>query len=448
MSLSIVVSAIVLILVVIALIYVVYKGFNQFVACIIAAIIIAAASGLNVYEVITGTFITGYTDLLSMMILKILCSVTLGQIYIMSGAAHSITGLFERVFIRNSEGLKRKKITAYVYFGLCCLLCLGGFDAFAAIFTMLPIGLVFWEKADLPRKILPGVMFAAVSLIGAMPASVQVNNLMAPMYFGSSTYDAMVPGLVGCAVVLVLVLLMINSLINKAEKSGEGFDRGKAQMATFAEDKKLPNGILALLPIILVFVMYTLLGIAQEISMLCAIILALILFLPYMRNEEGKLFPTIKSVAENSASGAILGISSSGIQMGLAAVISSTALFDLICDGFLSIPGSAYIGFAIAVTLLGFLAGSSTSGMMFGSQIYGSVASSLGMTAGAMHRIAVFSVGILDTIPICGPIIMALNVCGLTHKEGYPTIFKTTVLYIAIGTVVCTALCVLFPGLT
>ena len=69
--------------------------------------------------------------------------------------------------------------------------------------------------------------------------------------------------------------------------------------------------------------------------------------------------------------------------------------------------------------------------MMFGAQIYGPVAQALGMTAGAMHRIAVFGVGILDTIPICGPIIMALNVCGLTHKEGYGTIFKTTVLYVA-----------------
>ena len=445
---SIVFQAIVLIIVITGLIYVVYKGFNQIIACIIAAIIIAFAANLDVYSIITGDFMSSYSSLMSMMALKILCSVTLGQIYIRGGGANSVSGLFEKMIIRDSKGIARKKITAYTYFGLCCLLCLGGFDAFAAIFTMLPIGLVFWEKADLPKYILPGVMFAAVTLIGCVPATAQVNNLMAPTFFGSDQYGAAIPAIIGAAVMLLLDLLMINSLINKAEKKGIGFERGKAQMADFS-DKKTPNGVLSLLPILLVFVMYTLMGIAQEISMLCGIILALILFVPYMRDENGKIsLTTIKQISEDSASGAILGISMSGIQMGLAAVVSATALFSKICEWFLMIPGSGYIGFAIAVTLLGFLAGSSTSGMMFGATVYGPVAESLGMTANAMARIGVFGVAILDTIPICGPIIMSLNICGLTQKEGYGTIFKTTVLYVAIGIAVCTAICILCPGLT
>ena len=444
---AIFIQAVVLIVVITGLIYAVYKGFNQIMACVIAGIVIAFAANLNVYEVITGDFMNSYGSLMSMMALKILCSVTLGQIYIQGGGANAVADLFEKLIIRNSKGLVRKKITAYTYFGLCCLLCLGGFDAFAALFTMLPIGLVFWERGDLPKNILPGVMFAAVTLIGCYPATVQVNNLMAPVFFGSEQYGAAIPAVVGASVMLVLDVLMINSLINKADKRGVSFERGRAQMADF-NNRKTPNGILSLAPILLVFVLYTVLGWPQEVSMLCGIILALILFVPYMRDENDKIsMSTIKQISENSASGAILGISMSGIQMGLAAVVSATALFDKICEWFLMIPGSGYIGFAIAVTLLGFLAGSSTSGMMFGATVYGPVAQSLGMTANAMARIGVFGVAILDTIPICGPIIMSLNVCGLSQKEGYGTIFKTTVLYVAIGIVVCTALYILFPGL-
>ncbi len=445
---AIVIQAIVLIVVISGLIYAVYKGFNQIIACVIAGIIIAFAANLDVYSVITGDFMNSYGSLMSMMALKILCSVTLGQIYIQGGGANAVADLFEKLIIRNSQGLARKKVTAYTYFGLCCLLCLGGFDAFAAIFTMLPIGLVFWERGNLPKYTLPGVMFAAVTLIGCFPATVQVNNLMAPIFFGSEQYGAAIPAVIGATVMLVLDVLMINSLINKADKKGINFERGRAQMADF-KDRKTPNGILSLTPILLVFVLYTIFGLAQEISMLCGIILALILFVPYMRDENGKIsIATIKQISENSASGAILGISMSGIQMGLAAVVSATALFSKICEWFLLIPGSGYIGFAIAVTLLGFLAGSSTSGMMFGSMVYGPVAESLGMTANAMARIGVFGVAILDTIPICGPIIMSLNICGLSHKEGYGTIFKTTVLYVVVGIAVCTAICILFPGLT
>lgn len=445
---SIVIQAIVLIIVISGLIYAVYKGFNQIMACVIAAIIIAFAAGLDVYSVVTGDFMNSYGSLMSMMALKILCSVTLGQIYIQGGGANAVADLFEKLIIRDSQGLKKKKITAYTYFALCCLLCLGGFDAFAAIFTMLPIGLVFWEKGNLPKHILPGVMFAAVTLIGCVPATAQVNNLMAPVFFGNEQYGALIPALIGTGVMLLLDLLMINNLINKAEKQGINFERGRAQMSDFS-NRKTPNGILSLTPILLVFVLYTILGLPQEVSMLCGIILALILFVPYMKDENGKIsLETIKQISENSASGAILGISMSGIQMGLAAVVSATALFGKICEWFLMIPGSGYIGFAIAVTLLGFLAGSSTAGMMFGSTVYGGVAQSLGMTANAMARIGVFGVAILDTIPICGPIIMALNICGLTHKEGYGTIFKTTVLYVTVGIIVCTAICILCPGLT
>lgn len=214
---AIVIQAIVLIVVIGGLIYAVYKGFNQIMACVIAGIIIAFAANLDVYSVITGDFMNSYGSLMSMMALKILCSVTLGQIYIQGGGANAVADLFEKLIIRNSQGLARKKITAYTYFGLCCLLCLGGFDAFAAIFTMLPIGLVFWERGNLPKYTLPGVMFAAVTLIGCFPATVQVNNLMAPIFFGSEQYGAAIPAAIGATVMLVLDVLMINSLINKAE---------------------------------------------------------------------------------------------------------------------------------------------------------------------------------------------------------------------------------------
>ena len=50
-------------------------------------------------------------------------------------------------------------------------------------------------------------------------------------------------------------------------------------------------------------------------------------------------------------------------------------------------------------------------------------------------------------IPINAAVISGLATCGLTHKEGYMPIFRTTVLYIFFGMLAVILMCVLFPGL-
>lgn len=48
---------------------------------------------------------------------------------------------------------------------------------------------------------------------------------------------------------------------------------------------------------------------------------------------------------------------------------------------------------------------------------------------------------------ITAAVISGLATCGLTHKEGYGPIFRTTVLYIFFGMLAVILMCVLFPGL-
>jgi hypothetical protein len=62
-------------------------------------------------------------------------------------------------------------------------------------------------------------------------------------------------------------------------------------------------------------------------------------------------------------------------------------------------------------------------------------------------RVAVFGQCVLDTLPINGAIIMVIGQAGLTMKEGYPGVFKTTVLYMFLGTVLVTGLALIAPGI-
>lgn len=44
-----------------------------------------------------------------------------------------------------------------------------------------------------------------------------------------------------------------------------------------------------------------------------------------------------------------------------------------------------------------------------------------------MHRVAVMSVGVFDTLPHCGGIITLLSICGLTHRQSYLNIAMMTI---------------------
>ncbi len=44
-----------------------------------------------------------------------------------------------------------------------------------------------------------------------------------------------------------------------------------------------------------------------------------------------------------------------------------------------------------------------------------------------MHRVAVMSAGVFDTLPHCGAIITLLSICGLTHRQSYLNIAMMTI---------------------
>jgi H+/gluconate symporter-like permease len=50
-----------------------------------------------------------------------------------------------------------------------------------------------------------------------------------------------------------------------------------------------------------------------------------------------------------------------------------------------------------------------------------------GISPDLMHRVAVMSAGVFDTLPHCGAIITLLSICGLTHRQSYLNIAMMTI---------------------
>ena len=444
---------IVVILVVAAvLMYTVYKGLDCMIACCIAACLVALGCGLNVYETMMGTFWDNALNIVANMGFCLLLSILLGQIYLRSGAADSIGMLFERLFVRNTtDPLKVKTRTAFTFYGVLLVLCLCGMNAYVASFCLIPMGFSMFKKADMPRSQVPGMLASALSIAACCPGTPLYTNVLASSFFGTTSTAALIPGLCGVLAMLILGLVWIRSFVRKNHSRGLGYVEpaadGMGAPPAPPADRKLPNPYLALIPLVLNVVFYGFVGWAIEPTLLLTIVISLIFFFPYFKAPDERLsvrpFNSLMAMTTVAACPVILMMAA---QMGYAGVVSDTSSFGMMIGVFQSIPLPSHIGFGIFAALSGFLCGDSIAGLAMSSGVYLSQAEAIGMSAEAMHRIALFAVSILDTIPICGGVIAMLKAANMTHKEGYGPIFRTSVVYPFVGMVVCILVCMIVPA--
>ena len=439
-----------IIAIVLVLMYAVYKGANSILACTIACMLICLGTGLDLVSTMENIVPAAYATQITMMFMKFLGCICLGQLYQASGAALSVAHLAEKVVVGKSTGYAKKTRYVLCMLAIGLIFGIGGFDTFLAVFTLIPVGLNMWKDGDLPRKLLPGTLLGGLAASACLPGTPLFANMMGQMFFGTKTTAARIPGYVGVAVMLIIDVVYIMHIVKKYAKAGLHWD-GDAAGVEIAETKEKDkvNPILAIIPLIWIFITVTIMGKDMVVAMFFAIIMACVLFMKGLVAEGEKL--TIGKYGQVLGAGCtqtavMMGFM--GAQFALAQVIINAPQFDLLTGWFVDIPGNPYIGYSVAAAVSGFFAGSSVAGMQMASAIYTPIMDTLGITAPAMHRIAAFAVSILDTIPINGAVIATTTTCKLKMKESYPTIAATTVINVAIAMAVVVAMCIMFPGMT
>lgn len=441
-------------------IFVVYKGLNPTFSMILAAILVALVSRMDVVATILGTgvgptaepslLLSGVQSAVSMFLLKFLSANLFGQILVQTGAARSISRTLTRVIVDRGHGFTRKLLAAYVFMLIAIIFGFGGLDAFVCIFTLMPIGMEIFRQNDMPRRLLPGVLFAGVTTAVCCPGTPLTNgNILASMFFGTATTAAFVPGMVGVVVILACDCIYIYSALKKAEKRDEHFTPGgNIQLNDSASDEKLPNFVLSIIPLLVVAVMNMILGVDVVIALMCGALVAAVTLCNHIVTPTARIKPYVDIVGQGISAGGMIFIPMA-FQQGLATVIQGTNGFaylsQLLTD--LAMNTSPYLSYAISATFSGFLAGNAVAGIQLSAGIFMPLLGQISISPAAMHRIGCFAISILDTIPINAAVISGLMTCGLTHKEGYGPIFRTTVLYIFYGMLAVILMCILFPGL-
>ena len=137
-----------------------------------------------------------------------------------------------------------------------------------------------------------------------------------------------------------------------------------------------------------------------------------------------------KSINKGSL-GSMLPIFNTASEVGYGAVIASLAGFALIRDAVLNVSSNPLVSEAVAMNVLAGITGSSSGGMSIALQTLGAdylrMANEAGISPDLLHRVAVMSAGVFDTLPHCGAIITLLSICKLTHKQSYGNIAMMTI---------------------
>lgn len=420
-----------------------YKDWSVYVATIIGAAVVMLFNWMPFIETLTGDFITGMFVPIQSFFFILLFGNIQAKIYSVSGAAYAIADRIMSALLKPGASNTRKNVIAIsVLLVIGIVLCMGGINASVFIVLMYPIALTIFERCDIPKRFILGVLGAcSYTFTLTMPGSPQVTNVAAMSALGTSAGVAAVPGLVGAAVEVVVTLVLLNLLINKARAGGEHFELHPLD-PHYDDKSPKPRFLVAILPLVVLFILFNVVKIDINICIIISVIISIVVFWPQLKGYS------IRELLSNGASESIHMSMTVAAICGFAGVVTNTEAFTTMLNAIVDIDMSPMLICAVVVAVMCMLTGGSSTGQLISLPLIAPKLMELGLNVGAIHRISCFAATTLDSLPYSGAILMLLPLCHMKLREVYPPLFITTVVATTCGTISVIIMCALFPGLT
>lgn len=450
--------------------FLIYKGWSVYWVALICVLIVALTNQMDLIPTFTNTYIIGIFNTAKGIFVIVFFGALMGKVFTDTGAAASIAMTITKRFVIKRSGPARIKMAILCLLVFGGLLTLGGIDCYAQLFTMLPICLVIAEMVGIPRRFIPGMMVLNVPFITA-PGAPQIYNIMTvqtvkqhfkldlPVSFGA------IPGWIGVIVIALVCYLVMSRMIIKAVENGESFTVGDRD-PRYDKERKLPNFWVSLLPLVAVFVLYTILELDVTIALASGLILNILLMYNYIPDETMSLdgikkgvkkltkraFPGRESKLIKSLNDGTAIFPTALIQLcvpaGLASVITATAVSGMLFDTLAGLTINPIWIAILAVAVITAITNSPIVAIMVAVPVAVGAALDAGTVSPALvARVMTVGTSTFESLPANGMVIMVLSLVGCTHKEGYKPVFLTTVIATLIGTFVVAGVCLAFPGL-
>ncbi len=420
------------------LIKMVMKGVNIFVVAIVCSAIVAVTGGLNLYTALKVDYMTGFVGFLKANFFIFLTGTLMGKMMEITNGAKSIAKMIVKVLGKDK---------ALISIPLACgVLAYGGVSVFVVSFAVFPIALEVFKEADLPRNYIPAALtFGCSTFAMVAPGAPQIHNAIPAQILGTEIMAGAVNGFISCGVMLVVGCIILYRMVAKEKAKGAHFVPKPTD--TFHEDTELPNGFVALIPIVVSILLINVKingkTIAPiEVGVFAGTLLTFILLNKYQDNKK------ISGHVGEACKTTIISICSTCAVVAFGTVVNHTIAFPIIVNSMVNIPGPAIAGAAIGTTVIAGVCGSASGGLGIAVPLLAPAFMAKGISAMALHRTMAIASAALDSLPHNGYIVTVTNgLCNETHKDAYMPVFWLTVITPIIGTIVAVILFTMFPNL-
>lgn len=480
-----------------------YRGHSVIVVAPLAALIAVVfswgpllASYTQVFMPALGNFVIDFFPLF-------LVGAIFGKLMTVSGHAEDLARLIPRLLG------PRQAILATII--MTALMTYGGVSAWVIAFTIVPIAVPLFQRADVSMRLMPAAIALGIFTFAtaALPGSPQIHNAIPTRFFGTTVFAAPWLGLVGALVTFGLGYAWLRWRQASLIRRGEGFtdiSSGAVASPAASESKDaealvgaspanphpdtgvvtrvrargaaeepmgrtLRAGLLGLLPIAVVvgvnalfvyviapamdtsylqeerFGSTTLTAVVGVWSVTVALIAAILVIFLLSPRRAGEYVRGLTDGAKN----AVLPVFTTASEVGYGAVIASLAVFAVLRDGLFGLSSNPAVVGAVATGTISGITGSSSGGLSITLSSFGeqlvALAEQQGVSVELLHRVVAMASVSFDSLPHNGAIVTLLLVCGLTHRQAYKDIGVVTVLVPLVGVLVVLGLGTAFPVL-
>lgn len=423
---SIVVSAIAIVLGIAVFILLAYKGLSPILASLVAAIIVGCTCEGGPLTAIFDTFMGQAVNFMSSVLLLIVIGGLLSAVLEATGTTDSLAAGIIRLL-----GEKSIPIVVFVMTGLLCFLGVGSYQ-----FIVAPLAIGLLRKANLPRNVgLIAMMVGYNAVTYCLPGTSVTPNLMPTMILGTNIYAGGLLGIIAFVLATALGLGYVYWMMRGYVKQGVGFEEtagmAGAPGGEETKEKKVPPFWTAVVTIILLFGLCFLFSMVKSLgfdatqavvlAQLLAALWAFVVNFKYMNRAA-----ILRDISRGTVAVIPLAVML-GFISGFGAVAQSTAAFQALLGGMLSMNISPYLLTFIGVAVLAGCMGNGTGALVMVLNALSPTLAAAGANMGAIHRIATTTASTLDSLPHSTNVCVSIQVFGMTHKQSYKHVFFSTV---------------------
>lgn len=436
-----------------------YKGFSTFYVSAICAVIVAVSNSLNPLTMFTTNYVTGITGMITALFSIIFLGAILGKLFSDTGAASSIANTLIRLFIKEGRPEKNKVsvgLLILIVFGALCTM--GGIDAYIQVFTLFPVVLIIAEACNIPRRFVPGMITLNCAFVAA-PGAPQIMNVLAvgsmkgQGFTEVSASSGLIPGLVAVVIMAVGGYFTLYYMIMKDKKKGLGFEMGDVPAIPHEEGRKLPPFFVALLPLIAVFICYTIIHWNIAIALTVGILINIVLMQQYIpRTDKGEKVSGIVAI-KNSLNYGVDNYPSAMMMIAtpaaLAAVITATNAFGSVVHGLSTLQINIMLLAFVAVAIIVLFTSAPPAAIMISIPMVVGIAAAKGLdiNPNLILRIAVLTSITFESLPWNGTILLMQKLNHTNHKQSYMPYFWQTVIWTTVAALAAVLISILAPGL-